>query len=176
MLKGFIGIAAFVLTFGFSVSLVGLLFGFSVPGVSTYDANNARVSHQITNFLRSDVRNGTSRDRKIRRQLSESYSRGEHSYLTSYAGSVENYFNASSSMNDAFMPADLRYAWREHMDAWSDHVKLLQQAESSGQNLKDCCDGAFFVRYKNGVNKINSTWEQVLRIADRYGADTSGMR
>ncbi|MCO6511468.1 MAG: hypothetical protein J5I65_11815, partial [Aridibacter famidurans] len=71
MLKGISGIAAFVLTFGLSVSLVGLLFGFT--GISTGDTG---VSAEITNFLRQDVRNGNFRDREIRKYLSEHYSYG----------------------------------------------------------------------------------------------------
>ncbi|MCO6511796.1 MAG: hypothetical protein J5I65_13480, partial [Aridibacter famidurans] len=62
---------------------------------------------------------------------------------------------------------DLRYAWREHMEAWLAHDKLLDGAGAS--------DDAFFVRYRESTREINETWHQVLRIAERYGANTRGM-
>lgn len=172
MLKGISGIAAFVLTFGLSVSLVGLLFGFT--GISTGDTG---VSAEITNFLRQDVRNGNFRDREIRRYLSKRYSQGYENgpYVSGYSNSVSEYFKASSSMNDASLPDDLRYAWREHMEAWQAHDVLLNETESHSTDLKDCCDEAFFVKYRESTREINETWHQVLRIAERYGANTRGM-
>lgn len=171
MLKGISGIAAFVLTFGLSVSLVGLLFGFTGTGSDT------GVSAEITNFLRQDVRNGNFRDREIRRYLSERYSYGSESEpdIERYSTSVGSYVRASSSMNDASLPDDLRYAWREHMEAWLAHDALLREAEHGSTTMKECCDDAFFVKYRESTREINETWHQVLRIAERYGANTRGM-
>lgn len=176
MLKGFTGIAAFVLTFGLSVSLVGLLFGFTGPGLSVKEAGDHQVSDQITNFLSRDVANGRFRNRTFQRHLSEGYSREYNSYVAFEESAVRDYVDASSSMDDSVLPADLRYAWREHMDAWKTHLSVLGKGSIESRSMPGCCDEAFSIRYRTTSRKINSTWYQVLRIAERYGADTRGMR
>lgn len=172
MLKTISGIAAFVLTFGVSVSLVGLLFGFTGLGTPAYEAgNNYSVSYTITEFLRQDVRNGNFRDREIRRQLSERFSYGSEPgelYVEGYSQAVHEYYKASSAMNDASLPADLKYAWRKHMDAWKAHDDLINTDDFAEED-------AFFVRYRESSREVNETWYQVLRIAERYGANTRGL-
>ncbi|HUF04891.1 MAG TPA: hypothetical protein VMM38_12045 [Aridibacter sp.] len=172
MLKGISGIAAFVLTFGLSVSLVGLLFGFT--GIISGETG---VSAEITNFLRQDIRNGNFRDQQVRRYLSDRYSYPleSDSKVWGYSDSVKEYVNASSSMNDASLPDDLRYAWREHMEAWQAHDELLGKTDLRSRGISGCCDEAFFVKYRESTREINETWRQVLRIAERYGANTRGM-
>ena len=171
MVKVVSGIAAFVLTFGFSVSLVGLLFGFTGLSGSSIRTESAPG---IAGFLKLDVRNGEMRDRKIRREL---YQRrgfsgeGIESLLPAYSRSVSEYVAESSAMDDSMLPADLRYAWRDHMEAWKKHDDLLRYAASG--KLKE---STFRPTYKRTSNEIRETWEQVLRIADRYGVDTSRMR
>lgn len=174
MLKVISGIAAFVLTFGFSVSLVGLLFGFSSIATPSFEAvGNHRGKHKITRFLMRDVRNGRLRDIEVRRSLKERRSTGnvfEENFLPEYSRATSEYVRKSSSMNDTFLPADLRYAWREHMEAWQRHSAFLESA-----TLRES-ESDYLTTYDDNQREIEETWFQVLRIAERYGVRTRGMR
>jgi len=174
MLKVISGIAAFVLTFGISVSLVGLLFGFSSIATPSFEARDShRVRHKITRFLVRDVRNGRLRDREVRRKLYERRSTEsvlEESFLPEYSQATSAYVRRSSSMNDSFLPADLRYAWRKHMEAWQRHSAFLESA-ARGETGPD-----YLTTYDGTQKEIEETWFQVLRIAERYGVRTRGMR
>ena len=171
MVKVVSGIAAFVLTFGFSLSLVGLLFGFTSLVSPFVEPESARG---ISSFLSQDVRNGQMRDLKIRKELWEHRAAAENSHeavLPAYSESVSEYVAASTAMEDSALPADLRYAWRDHMEAWKKHDDLLRFAARKGLD-----EPTFAATYKRTSNDIRETWEQVLRIAERYEVNTSGMR
>jgi len=168
MLKVVTGIGAFILTFGFSVSLVGLLFGYASIATSASGSKQA-----ISDFLRKDVGNGISRDRQYLRAISELRRlmvAEDGSLIRSYNRIVSEYVRTSSSMDDSVLPSDLQFAWREHMEAWQEHSDYLDAvcrgAESDG----------FKATYRENQREITETWYQVLRIAERYGADTRGMR
>ncbi|REJ78067.1 MAG: hypothetical protein DWQ47_17125 [Acidobacteria bacterium] len=165
MLKGISGIAAFVLTFGLSVSLVGLLFGFT--GIGTGDSE---VSVEITNFLRQDVNNGELRDRKIRSIYSYEIP------IDKYSLSVSDYVSDAENLDDSVLPDDLQYAWRRHLQAWRNHDRLLGSEAKVFRATSECCGNEFKVTYRASGREINETWDQVLRIAKHHGADTRGLK
>ncbi len=164
-----LGSAAFILTFGFSVSLIGLLFGFPAPSQPTYLKlnENTRVAKNIERFLRRDVHvNGNFRHRQIRRipgyrVMPEIELMRHENYGSAYA----RYVYRSSKMNDAGLPRDFQYAWRNHMSAWrkqSDFINTLNDGEYLSEGV---------IRSTTSANsrEINRSWDQVLRIAQRYG-------
>ncbi len=158
------GIVAFIVTFGLSVTVVGLLFGFpkvesssQVYKVSNY---NSSAKYKIRNLIRRDVRNGYYRNLKVRKidgytSMSESdlYNNSE------YREAISEYVRRSSNISDAGMPEDFQYAWRNHMKAWQKQANYLNSMDY----------GNDYSKYSDNTNEINQTWYQVLRIAQRYG-------
>ncbi len=168
MMRIILRFAAFVITFGVSVTLYGLLFGLPDydlgPSARNYDRSTA---HHIKTLLRKDVANGRSRH-KIAAQLVSTGEETESLYSNSkYRATVVYYVNASSKLSDAGLPADFQYAWRQHMKAWKKQagfissLKYNDNANSAGE-LPGLADN---------TKEINQTWYQVLRIAARYGVD-----
>jgi hypothetical protein len=172
MLKVFTATAAFVLTFGVSVSLVGLLFGFDNLASPSFETGNSQsVKHRVTAFLEMDVRNGKIRDIKIRKYFRAQRAEGLAPRTEEYYRLIDEYVDASSSMNDSFLPEDLQYAWRDHMKAWNNERALLAEAARGELNAEH-----FKVRADENSKEITATWFQVLRIADRYGVYTGDMK
>jgi len=168
MIKIFTGIIAFLFTFVSSVSLVGLLFGFPQPNVRAANVSEGTASkYAIRSLLMRDVNNGRARDSRITSLLTERTGIANRG-LAGYNASIEEYFAASSSIKDAGLPADFRYAWRQHMRAWNGELTLLR-AYRNGKVGED----VFAARRKVSSRKIGETWEQVLRIAARYGVNTN---
>ena len=166
-MKLILGIIAFILTFGFSTTLVGLLFGFPQetvkPKVHQLRTNHA-VKHKIRSLLRRDVRNGRSRHRAAS-QLYRSEITAESLYSNpAYRFTVLTYVRKSASMNDAGLPRDFQYAWRNHMKAWKKQAMFIEAIEKNLNN-----PNSFSIRAGDNTNEINQTWSQVLRIAERYG-------
>ena len=162
------GIVAFTLTFGISVALIGLVFGFpevdTKDYVSTYRTKSAYAS-KIERFLRKDVRNGNIRDRAIDKHYTEGNSSSSLYFNSDYQDAVNIYYRKSNAMNDSYLPSDFKYAWREHMEAWEKQAKYMNQINES-----DSVDGVI-EKYSDNTKEINDTWYQVLRIAHRYGVD-----
>ena len=125
-----IGIITFLLTFGISTSLVGLLFGFPELGQSHSSGNH--VVRNIQKVLDSDIRYGETR-RRLEMRLSYEMKRlakkgqiGEEqgdAFVAKHAAIIESYADQSSAIDVSHTPADFRYAWKQHMDAWSKEAK-----------------------------------------------------
>lgn len=162
------GIFAFILTFALSVSLVGLLFGFPQTQTSHFH-NNSAVKHKIATLLRRDDRNGDYRNHKIR-NIQGYYQMSEAELYNNdiYHRTVVNYVTKSSSLNDSNVPEDFKYAWREHMQAWQNQAKFLTQINNKTNSIVDETE---YHQYSDNSKEINSTWMQVLRIAERYDVD-----
>ena len=164
------GIIAFTLTFGMSVALIGLIFGFPeapVRSVSAYHTHSTAHTAKIRRFLSRDIRNGDIRDEARNNHFQSG--KNSYSYLhadSEYQEAVNTYYRKSAAMDDTHMPADFRYAWRKHMEAWGKQAKYLKEINSSDTSAD--IDAA----YSDNTGEINETWYQVLRIAYRYGVDT----
>lgn len=154
------GIIAFVLTFGLSISIVGLLFGF--PANHT---NTSVAKHKIADLLRKDDNFGDYRNYKTRNI--EGYYRMSEAELYNndvYYKAVFDYVIKSSSMNDSFLPEDFKYAWRKHMQAWQNQAIFLTQVKYKSNHSE-------YHQHSDNTAEINATWMQVLRIAERYNVN-----
>ena len=166
-MKIILGFIAFILAFGFSTTLVGLLFGFPQPSQANYLTTNtsSSSSYSIEQFLKRDVRNGYTRHRTARKVYQSAGSDIELYSDSNYRKTVLRYVQRSSSMSDAGLPRDFQYAWRNHMKAWKKqaaYVRSFEIVDVSNQN-------SFSIRGADNTREINETWDQVLRIAQRYG-------
>lgn len=169
-MKIILGFIAFLLTFGVSSTLVGLIFGFpqetKAPQVYQLRADSS-TTRRIESLIKRDVRNGESRHRLAAEAYSE-LKNDETLYADAkYRLTVLQYVDTSSGMSDAGLPTDFQYAWREHMNAWKKQAAFVK--------TKDYATGEFNVDsenvYADNTSEINKTWYQVLRIAQRYGVE-----
>jgi len=170
-MKLILGIIAFTLTFGLSTTLVGLVFGFpktvSSPHIKLRTTSHV-TARKIKSLLIRDDRIGNYRSRQILRYQKNS-GLGETEIFGSlvYSQSVSFYVSKASGINDAGLPRDFQYAWRNHMKAWRAKAGYLE----SRKTLSDY-ESIFSAEYKNNDKQIQRTWYQVLRIAERYGVNT----
>lgn len=168
------GLIAFTLTFGLSAALVGLLFGLPQPtgfaSASHNHEHNSVYAYKIKRLLKRDIGYGEIRNKRVFRLQRETGSYASALYDPAYSEAINEYYNRSSSISDANLPEDFKYAWREHMNAWKKQAMYVRSLHRDGDH-----DVEFFdtdVRsYSDNTNEINETWYQVLRIADRYGVD-----
>jgi len=167
-MKLILGMIAFILTFGFSTTLVGLIFGFpkeiSKPTAYNFRTNEA-VKHRIRSLLRRDVRYGYVR-RKMLGRIKDVRSMSKPELFTSdsFISATSSYVSKSSGINDAGLPRDFQYAWRTHMKAWKKHVRFLGTTRFNPHDEVSIIRG-----YTETSKEIEQTWFQVLRIAERYG-------
>jgi hypothetical protein len=73
-------------------------------------------------------------------------------------------------MNDAGLPQEFQTAWRAHMKAWHDYANFLDGLKDSSITLKT--DKENFDNLEDFYNnEINSTWYEVLSVADDNGSE-----
>lgn len=173
--KDIISIIAFITAFGFSAAFASLFIDESLTtSFKTYEIRDVRTSNcrtsdktctDILALLIQDIRNGEQRRSRFDYSLSE-----DANVSVRRAESVEDYANASGSMEDAHLPADFRAAWREHMKAWRDYSDFLNDV-----SRKKISDSEFEQKEDqliHGTNGVNQTWAKVLKIGRGYGADS----
>jgi len=158
-----LGIGAFILTFGFSFSLVGVLFGF--PKLNLSHSHGARSeSAKIQSVLDRDIYFGEKRRNDELRLALENRSKGislaESQRSAEFVGIVDTYVASASSIRVDGTPADFAYAWTKHMAAWNAHLRLLKSADRSESGTRSLDENS---------DEISATYYQVLRIAKRYG-------
>lgn len=167
-MKSALSIVAFTVTFGVSVVLVGLLFGF--PQARTDYTRKAKTTcfdksrYNIERLINQDVRNGDLRDYKIRRLNSVS---PDKMTISEYTEFVNDYVNKSESMDDSGMPSDFQASWRRHMTAWRDYSDFLNEHQDSSGEMSET---EFNQSDREFNSEINRTWDQTLRIGRSYGA------
>lgn len=177
-IKNILSLIAFSAAFIFSVTLIGLPkdnFYSRLAQASSFRQNRKN----IRTLLQQDDRNGMLRSRAII-NLDETGSNSSFD-VASYADATGDYVDLSQSIDDSDLPADFQAAWREHMNAWRDQSEYLNRLKAS--NRKYNVDGRetnqFSLNpndgqtYSSNVDKINSTWFEVLRLGRKYGVDTS---
>ncbi len=166
-MKIILGFIAFILTFGFSTSLVGLLFGFPQPNTASYlsTKSNSQVAQKIEGLLKRDVQNGVSRH-SLADRLYQSGETFESIYSDAdFRSAALKYVQTSAGMSDADLPLDFQYAWRDHMKAWQKQAAYIRTFE----NTRDFESDNVSISPADNTTEINETWYQVLRIAQRYG-------
>jgi hypothetical protein len=178
--KTILSIIAFIAAFGLSVLLVGVpQYSFFSKYRSSQNARSARLN--IQSLLRQDIDNGYLRTQRIK-YLDEraKYSRSEFD-IAPYAEATEEYVDASESISLIGLPSDFRSAWLEHMRAWREHAEFLNRQKNS--SVKHIVNGREVAQYPfkradenlyhQQVERINTTWYEVLRIGRKYGAYVS---
>ena len=160
------GILAFFLTFGISVSLVGLLFGLPKVNRDHHHAGHSPGALRIENVLDQDIRYGETR-RQAEVRLAQNLG-GDHHRLEIPVGSLDHakiigqYSSNQAEIDVSGTPSDFRYAWNRHLEAWEKftvYSKTLAKGNTSNSRS---------INYD--PEEINETYYQVLRIAKRYGA------
>lgn len=126
-------------------------FALSVTVANLLGSTGNSNAKSIESVIAQDITNG-----RVRRSV---YS----SCLTKKIAYVKNYVDASESIKTDALPADFRMAWQRHMHAWRNHSDYLISANVS--------DASFYEADAKGVDEINRTWWEVLRIARSYGAE-----
>lgn len=160
MMKFITRIAAFTLTFVFSVALIGFPKAEIVPFEIRGDS---QTQQNVASLLRRDIGNGEQRDVKIDKIDSES---SKSVYFEEYKKFINEYVSKSSSLNDADLPPDFQIAWRAHMQAWQDYADFLNSLET----VK--IPGWLFSRLEDEYDQeISRTWYEVLRVGKDYGAN-----
>jgi len=139
-------LAAFIVTFAISVTIANF---FTIEQGAVVLRGNSRTAQQITTLLKQDIANG------------------QDGYLNeNYIISTFNYVNDSESIDDSNLPRDFQLAWRAHMRAWRKQANFLETKGSL-----EFSNAAFVRAYSVNRNEINRTWWEVLRIADKHGAE-----
>jgi hypothetical protein len=168
MLKSTISIVAFTLTFGFSVVLVGLLFGFPQPSYdyaqTAQSGNSERSAYDIWRLISQDELNGTVRDSSV---LKMDLSGQDKVAITKYSKQVERYLIKSTSIDDSELPSDFRAAWQDHMEAWKNYSEFLSKRNESKTAISNEEFNNLETKYDQ---EISRTWFDTLRIARSYGA------
>jgi hypothetical protein len=161
-------IIAFIGTFAVSVGLVWLFFGFPVkPTTYNYSNHNCSQRHgnAIYSLLQRDIRNGDNRD--VRSFQSNDGETSRYS-IKKHADSVARYVDESGSMDASHLPRDFQIAWQKHMDAWRDYSEFLNEKRNSSEAGVKKENFREIDNYH--TNEIDSTWYEVLRIGENYGA------
>lgn len=164
-IKTILSLSTFFTAFVLSVLLVGVPKDYSYNRfVKVYDPQETRLAVQT--LLDQDQINGVERSQTIS-NLDEAFeNEASEFYHSSFADATEQYVSASESIDDSDLPSDFQAAWHTHMNAWREQADYLNRANSANRKI----DSA---RYNRQIYKINQSWLQVLRVARKYGVDTS---
>lgn len=143
-LKFITAVVAFSITFGFSTVLAGL-----------FSPNN-QTAQKISLLLQQDIANGQAMDGTYQSVFS-----------IEFAEAVGEYTDNSQAIDDTNLPADFRFAWRNHMQAWRAHADFLNRGGCLRKSMSAEEISQIIIEQKY---EINTTWMTVLRIARRHEA------
>lgn len=116
----------------------------------------SKESYAICELLKRDISNGDNR--------TESYYDAQTNGKKQ-AKAVQEYVDISSSMRVSHLPKDFQFAWKKHMEAWRNYSNYLNKNVKHPANF----DEDFFSERESELNdKINTTWEDVLDISEKY--------
>lgn len=166
--KNIFGLITFFATFAFS-AFIALLFAapkvmeiapvVTTFEVKTYNHKRCGTAYKIKEFLERDKQNG------IIREDADEYS-DDVADLSKRAELISKYAYTSGKMDANGFPRDFQAAWNQHMEAWRNRAVLLRKESNKSTVSED-----FAEREHENVSKINSTWQEVLRVGREYGAD-----
>lgn len=165
-IKTILSLSTFFTAFVLSVLLVGVPKDYSYNRfVKVYDPQETRLAIQV--LLDQDNSNGIERNQTIS-SLNDAADQadGNESYYTNFAEATEQYVSSSESIEDSNLPSDFQAAWHIHMNAWRDQADYINRMNSSNRTIDSG-------KYRRQTYKINQSWLQVLRVARKYGVDTS---
>jgi hypothetical protein len=172
--------AAFIVTFVLSVGLAKLFvdendyqsnIAFDRDPVTAYLYHRGDyTAHEIEVFLRQDDSYGRALDRKLFQIDRGLVSPFASSSFSEYADGVSEYADQSGNLPADGLPKDFQIAWNAHMKAWRDYADFLNRWQDSSDRIKMNREKLYDL--DNEYNsEINSTWYEVLRVADEHGSD-----
>ena len=144
-MKHYAALFAFIAAFAMSAVVANF---FKIEKGALVLWNEARTAQKINELLTADVANGQRRD------LSKDY-----------IGTTLNYADEMETLDDSNLPADFRWAWREHKRAWRIQSNLLLNAGRYRSN-----EGLQRAWTRNN-DEINRTWYRVLNVAREHKAE-----
>ncbi len=183
--KTILSIAAFVIAFSFSVVLASFFvvksYQTTTYGYSDYSSGatcskshrniyQSATAKKIAAFIQADKENGYERDRKIFGVGKDFRPPFEDSSFPDYVEVVEEYVDASSSLDESELPLKFQAAWREHIKTWQDYSEFLNEMKSSSKR-KNAEMKELLSEDNHYSADINRTWYEVLHIAETQGAD-----
>ncbi len=167
------GLIAFAVAFVFSAGLVRILFPAPyVPVVQVaplpvreYSCDRRKhpkkpkLASRLEQFIDQDKSNGDDRSTDLV---------DGNLVSATWADSVSDYYETSSSMNTDAFPRDFVEAWNAHMKAWKNYSDYLEL------NRDRRVDPDVFNAKQRAYNKeISKTWDVVIRLARENGADVT---
>lgn len=168
--KHIVALSTFFAAFAFSILVVGLFFGKAAVVVNLHETVqntpcNAGTREKILNLLQQDKENG---ERRYLGEFSLPDKTEFFSTLSAKSKIVSAYVERSNNLDTQGLPQDFQIVWRKHMNAWISYSKFLERAEKAEVSASDI--RLLKPRY---YSDIDTTWEDVLRVADNYGAEFS---
>lgn len=138
--------ALFAFIAAFAMAAVAADF-FKIEKGSLVLWNETKTAQKINELLTADVNNGEARTRE-----------------QDYAGATLRYVDEMETLDDSNLPADFRWAWREHKRAWRNQSNLILKARSyrSEESLRRA--------WSRNNDNINRTWFKVLEKAEKHNA------
>ena len=140
-IKSIVSLIAFVVSFALSSSLALVLRGKPArtekPFVTSCGHRSVKrdfdsaLGRKMSRFIQQDIDNGLTRRNSV--SVTDSFDTESETSLAAYAGAVETYVDASSSMDDSTLPRDFQTAWRAHMQAWREYSDFSQQSQTTKQ-------------------------------------------
>jgi len=182
--KNILSTAAFIVAFVFSTAFASLFIAKSVAepefiSVNTHQSTscfkkrgNSATAVKISLLVSEDKRNGRESNRRVYEMGGDVISPFAGSTFSAYADSVEQYVDASSSIEAGDLPGDFQTAWREHMKAWRDHSTFLSKMKNAS-NRKGWSQAEFEDTENFHNREISRTWYEVIYLGRTYGADVS---
>lgn len=172
-MKSILSIIVFTLTFGFSVLLIGLVFGFpekeSVAEVFEIRSSHTRCLNQsqrnIESLLRRDINKGDERSSEIREIFNQRRATTYQTNISDYSQYIREYVDYSENLDDSRVPADFQKKWRAHMKAWRTYSDFLHKTAISSEKMSETT----FAQLEDDYNsEITRTWYDVLSNAEEY--------
>ena len=172
--KAILSIVAFLAAFGLSVAVTprqprpqAVSTFVAAPYAKKKCSANAEAARRITALIRQDIENGRLRDRKINDLWERGFSTRTEAGFAIYATTVNEYAEASVSLDDSDLPSEFRAAWRKHMNVWKEHADFLNTVKESPAKFS----GSSTRKYSEQNKEISETWYEVLRLAQQFDAD-----
>ena len=174
--KNILSIAAFIIAFAFSAVFASLFvtkqtiptetYVFADSGTrptSCWHSRESYTADKIETFLRRDISNGRERDRKA-------YQTGEDvGAFAQYTEAMEEYTDLANELNESGLPQNFQIAWREHVSAWNNYTEFLKNSgKAETRNIEQ-----FRRAHDRYDNEVDTTWDEVLRVAKAYGAEVN---
>ena len=151
----------------------------SVPVVTTsynrthtncFKNRGNNTARKIETLLREDDRYGRALNRKLFQIDKGLVSPFASSSYSEYADSISEYADQSENLSTDGLPQEFQIAWNAHMKAWRDYADFLNRWKDSSDRMKMNREKLYDFDNESN-NEIKSTWYEVLRVADEYGAN-----